>query len=268
MKLSIITINYNNASGLRKTIESVINQTFNDYEYIVIDGGSTDGSVEVIKEYADKITYWKSEPDKGIYNAMNKGIMNAHGEYCHFLNSGDTYHSLSVIERVVNSLDGTDFISGKTYIYNADNTISHIWYPPKNITFRLFIVSTLAHPSTFIKRDVLNENPYDEDLHIVSDYKLMLYELLFNNRTYKKIDVSISDFKLDGISSTSDEGGKERAKVLHLYFSPLLVNEYKELFNQSFVINNKNHPLFYKILVVVSHTKSYIRRYYTMISKK
>jgi len=84
MKLSIITVNLNNAAGLQKTIESVITQTFTDYEYIIIDGGSTDGSVDVIKQHADKITYWVSEPDKGIYNAMNKGILQAKGEYCLF----------------------------------------------------------------------------------------------------------------------------------------------------------------------------------------
>ena len=89
MKLSVITINFNNRDGLRKTIESVVNQTYNDFEYIIIDGGSTDGSVDVIKEYADRIDYWVSEPDKGIYNAMNKGIDVAKGEYCIFMNSGD-----------------------------------------------------------------------------------------------------------------------------------------------------------------------------------
>ena len=87
MKLSIITINYNNCDGLRKTIESVIAQTTRDFEYIVIDGGSTDGSVDVIKEYADYIDYWVSEPDKGIYNAMNKGTRAAHGDFLLFLNS-------------------------------------------------------------------------------------------------------------------------------------------------------------------------------------
>lgn len=79
MKLSIITINRNNAAGLRRTIESVVSQTYTDFEYIIIDGASTDGSVEVIKEYSDKITYWVSEPDTGIYNAMNKGILKAQG---------------------------------------------------------------------------------------------------------------------------------------------------------------------------------------------
>ena len=91
MKFSIITINYNNVEGLRNTIKSVVNQTYTDYEFIIIDGGSTDGSVEVIKEYANIITYWVSEPDKGIYNAMNKGIEVANGEYLNFMNSGDCF---------------------------------------------------------------------------------------------------------------------------------------------------------------------------------
>ena len=84
-KFSIITINYNNKEGLRKTIESVVGQSFRDFEYIIIDGGSTDGSIEVIKEYAGKVDYWVSEPDKGIYHAMNKGVLQAHGEYLNFM---------------------------------------------------------------------------------------------------------------------------------------------------------------------------------------
>ena len=88
MKLSVITINYNNRDGLHKTIASVVNQSWREFEYIVIDGGSTDGSVDVIKSFADRIDYWVSEPDKGIYNAMNKGIDVAQGEYCIFINSG------------------------------------------------------------------------------------------------------------------------------------------------------------------------------------
>src|SRR4051812_22804100 len=100
-RLSIITINYNNVSGLRKTVESVVNQTSQDFEYIVIDGGSTDGSVDVLKQYAKKIKYWISEPDKGIYNAQNKGILKATGEYCHFINSGDYLVKNDVIEKML-----------------------------------------------------------------------------------------------------------------------------------------------------------------------
>ena len=115
MKLSVITINFNNRDGLRKTIESVVNQTFKDFEYIIIDGGSTDGSVDVIKEYADRIDYWVSEPDKGIYNAMNKGIDVAKGEYCIFMNSGDCFYVNDVYENVFRELDGVDIIIGDSY---------------------------------------------------------------------------------------------------------------------------------------------------------
>ena len=91
MKLSIITVNLNNLEGLKKTYESVVSQTFTDYEWLVIDGGSTDGSREFIEQHQDKFAYWCSEPDKGIYNAMNKGIVRAKGEYLNFMNSGDYF---------------------------------------------------------------------------------------------------------------------------------------------------------------------------------
>src|SRR5574344_3096999 len=91
MKYSIITINYNNKVGLERTIKSVINQTCKDYEYIIIDGTSTDGSKEVIDKYKQYLNYWVSEPDEGIYYAMNKGTLMSHGDYCNFLNSGDCY---------------------------------------------------------------------------------------------------------------------------------------------------------------------------------
>ena len=86
MKLSIITVNYNDAKGLERTIQSVISQTFHDFEFIIIDGGSTDGSVDVIKKYESHIGYWVSEPDGGIYQGMNKGLLQARGEYLNFMN--------------------------------------------------------------------------------------------------------------------------------------------------------------------------------------
>ena len=92
MTISIITINYNNSTGLRKTIQSVIAQTYNNIEYIVIDGGSTDDSKSIIEEYEKDIDFWVSEPDGGIYPAMNKGTSHAHGDYCIYMNSGDTFY--------------------------------------------------------------------------------------------------------------------------------------------------------------------------------
>ena len=97
MKYSIITVNFNNKEGLRKTIESVIHQTFHDFEFIVIDGGSTDGSADVLKEYHTQIDYWVSEPDGGIYQGMNKGIKKATGDYLNFMNSGDCFFAVDVL---------------------------------------------------------------------------------------------------------------------------------------------------------------------------
>ena len=98
MKLSIVTVNYNDAAGLERTIKSVLCQTFRDFEFIIIDGGSTDGSVDVIKRYEGRIDYWVSERDGGIYPGMNKGLRQARGEYVNFMNGGDCYHSADVLE--------------------------------------------------------------------------------------------------------------------------------------------------------------------------
>ena len=100
MKYSIITVNYNNKEGLRKTIESVVRQTYRDFEFIVIDGGSTDGSTDILKEYDEQINYWVSEKDSGIYNAMNKGIKKSIGDYLIFMNSGDCFYQNDVLETV------------------------------------------------------------------------------------------------------------------------------------------------------------------------
>ena len=97
MKLSIITVNFNDSEGLERTIRSVISQTFRDFEFIVIDGGSTDGSVNVIKKYENHINYWVSEHDGGIYAGMNKGLRQAKGEFVNFMNGGDSYHSPDVL---------------------------------------------------------------------------------------------------------------------------------------------------------------------------
>lgn len=120
MFFSIITINYNDKSGLRRTIESVASQTYVDYEYIIIDGGSTDGSVDVIKEFASDIDCWVSEKDRGIYHAMNKGVLQAHGDYCLFLNSGDAFYDKSVLEHIAEKGLKEDIIVGKLVSFTND----------------------------------------------------------------------------------------------------------------------------------------------------
>ena len=118
MKYSVITINYNNREGLKHTIDSVVCQTYTDFEFIIIDGGSTDGSVEIIREYEEHITYWVSEKDHGIYHAMNKGVAQAHGDYCIFMNSGDCFHSSYVLDSIKEYQE--DIICGK--VIKGNNT--------------------------------------------------------------------------------------------------------------------------------------------------
>jgi len=214
-KLSIITINYNNASGLRKTIESVLNQSSKDFEYIVIDGASTDASVDVIKEFEDKITYWISEPDNGIYNAMNKGIHIAKGEYCQFLNSGDYLAANDVTEKMLENMPKCSILYGNMLklmpggkiLYNKENNVD---------SFFTFYRGTLNHSSAYIMRNLFEKyGYYDEKLKIVSDWKFYLTAIGIHNElvVYRNIDVNF--FDMNGISNTNSSLIKEeRLQVL------------------------------------------------------
>ena len=152
MKYSIITINYNNRDGLRNTIESIINQSYKDYEFIVIDGGSTDGSVDIINEYKDRITYWVSEKDNGIYHAMNKGVKTAHGEYLSFINSGDMLYNDHVLEDCVPYLKW-DIVHGFAENKNTPvATLCLIKIPGKEEPFS----PTLHHQACLFKKELFN----------------------------------------------------------------------------------------------------------------
>lgn len=217
MKLSIITINFNNAIGLKKTIESVVNQTSNDFEYIVIDGGSNDGSVDIIKHYESKINYWISEPDNGIYHAMNKGIKAAKGEYCQFLNSGDCLVKEDVTEKMLDNMPDTSILIGNMLkvLPNGkiltDRSISN-----EKPTFLTFYRGTLNHSPAYIRRNLFDQyGYYDESLKIVSDWKWYLIAVGLQNEEvlYKNIDISV--FDMNGISSQEiDLLKKERRLVL------------------------------------------------------
>ena len=194
MKLSVITINYNNSDGLRKTIESVINQTYKDFEYIVIDGGSTDGSVDVIKEYADKIDYWVSEPDKGIYNAMNKGIDVAKGEYCNFMNSGDSFCSPKTMALVFAEETTADIVCGNTHTDKLKK-------PPHEMTFDFLFNGSICHQCAFIRTSLMKKYHYDEKYKIVADRKFFVQAFILENCSYQAIDVDIVNYDINGFSS-------------------------------------------------------------------
>ena len=228
MRLSIITINYNNKQGLQKTIDSVISQTFNDFEWIVIDGGSTDGSRELIEKYQEYFAFWCSEPDKGIYNAMNKGIRKANGEYCLFLNSGDFLANVDVLEKVFEYNLNIDFILGNIIVNVAG--IDYIWdIKEEMLTARQFFYGTLPHPGTFIKRSMFDKyGLYDETMRICSDWKFFVEAILIGQSGIKKIPIIISVFEGGGVSDKMSElRTREREELLNKIFPPMLQQDYK-----------------------------------------
>lgn len=216
MKISIITIVYNDAGHIRQTIESVIRQTaFSDIEYIVVDGASTDGTSEIIREYDDKISRYIRESDTGIYNAMNKGLASATGEYVMFCNSGDSLSSESVIETIIEGLKiQLPKVAYGTYreVRNGKKGNSIPCRKPKWIWWGM----VASHQSTIYSLPHLRKNGiiYDESYRIAADYCFTAQAILTAKGEVLPMDVCVSDFDTDGISSTNqDLGLKEASRV-------------------------------------------------------
>lgn len=236
MKYSVITVNYKNKDGLNQTINSVVSQNCRDFEFIVIDGGSTDGSVEVIKQHATSITYWVSEKDNGVYHAMNKGVAQAHGDYLIFMNSGDCFHSPDVLSSVTEYQE--DIICGK--VLKGISTIPS-GHHKQNISLVDLMRGSLPHQAMFIKRELMVKHPYDENYKILSDWKFCIEALIFDNCTFRNIDTIVADYDTSGISTNSNGLlPKERDIILKEMFPPRIVADYDrfarvddELFDQA-----------------------------------
>jgi len=239
MKLSIITINYNNAAGLLKTMESVVNQTTTDFEYIVIDGGSKDGSLDVIKQYESKLSYWVSEPDLGIYHAMNKGIRQANGEYCQFLNSGDYLLTPDVTKRMLTDMPPCSILYGNKIREINGRRLVERSYAGRPITLMDMYQSTIFHASAYIKRSLFEKyGLYDESLKIVSDWKFYLIAVGLNNEQVAYRDIDVVWFDTMGISSTNTElDKKERVAVLQDTLPQTILTDYQTFAVDSVIIN-------------------------------
>lgn len=230
-KISIITINYNNKKGLEKTIQSVISQTQRDYEFIIIDGGSTDGSKELIQSHSTKLFYWVSEPDAGVYNAMNKGIKVANGTFVIFMNSGDSFYDANVLEKVSPLLvDDFDIYYGDNYKIKPHSKRKKTY--PEKLTFSFFYSSCINHQSTFIRRQLFFDYfLYNETFKIVSDWEFFIYTIFVENRHYKYLKTTICNYDFTGISSTKEHqsiADLEKSIVFNKYF-PYFIEEYKLL---------------------------------------
>lgn len=246
-ELSIITINLNNAAGLRKTFDSVFEQTFTDFEYIVIDGASADGSKEIMEAYANKLSYWVSEKDSGIYNAMNKGIAKARGEYILFLNSADCLVHNKALHDVFSEGISADIIYGN--LMTDSGMISY----PGTLTFAFFFTDSIGHPAAFIKKSLFDRfGNYNEENKLVSDWEFFLKTIIEHKVSYRHINKAITYFDSKGITTKEESISinlQERIWVLEPLFSnyyPELLHEFNELHNELNLYKNSRAMKFIK----------------------
>lgn len=230
MLVSIISVNRNNCIGLRQTIVSVLNQKIDRalFEYIVIDGASSDGSVDCIKEFDSFIDKWISEPDSGIYQAMNKGIGLACGRYCLFLNSGDYLHDEYALDRIVPYLDGMDLVVGKMEFLNNHALMGMM----PELSLLEMLGGSLPHNATFISRTILEKHPYDEKYKIASDWKLWVQSLILDGASYCSVDSIVSCFDCNGISSRNRKLSQiERDQIIRELIPSRVLSDYSHFLN-------------------------------------
>ena len=258
MLLTIITINRNNAAGLEKTMQSVFSQTCTDFEYVVVDGASTDASVDVIKRLApafgDRLK-WVSEPDKGIYNAMNKGIGMATGEYVEILNSGDSLAAPDVVEKMYAAVEKEGHPSILYGNMLKDFPDGHIkqdkGFAGADITFLDMFIGTLNHSPAYIRRSLFNKYGfYDESLKIDSDWKWYLQAIVFGEEKPVYADIDVTLFDMTGISETNIALTKaEREQVLRELVRPTILADYQEWTGDIRRMRRlRNHPWAYKLV--------------------
>ncbi len=232
MRLSIITINYNNLEGLRKTVASVLNQSSKDFEWVIIDGGSTDGSKDVVSTISANanvnLPYWCSEPDNGIYHAMNKGIQASHGDYLLFLNSGDYLYDEHVIENVLPLLVDKDIYVGRINSIGGVNASDEEQgdFSPEAI-LRKLTFTWMPHQASFFKRTVFERyGLYREDKKIASDWWAYYHSLVIGDATISSLPFIIANYDMEGVSATHrTQAIKEQGELLQEH--PQILEYYK-----------------------------------------
>lgn len=230
MKLSIITICFNNLEGLKRTYLSVVKQTVRkDFEWIVIDGASTDGTTKWLQEHNSDINLWVSEADSGIFNAMNKGIRMAKGEYLLFMNAGDPLNGEDIIAQCLPLLDGTELIYGNSLVYNPATQESYEWNTRCPMRPSDFIFDTIPHQTAFISAKLHHSLLYREDIGIMGDFIFFADAVINHNAQMKKIPFSAGIFYLDGISQRNpEETMRQREIAFRKCFSDWL---YEDLYS-------------------------------------
>lgn len=236
--VTIVTVTYNVALTLEKTIKSVLEQTYKNIEYIIIDGNSSDNTQAVIERYSKHISYWVSEPDKGIYDAMNKAIKKSQGTWINFMNAGDSFVSLTTVEDVVNQINiGSDIVCGNSYIVDP-------YSKSKNLRLSNGLQNILkpempcVHQSAFIHIDAMKKFSYNDKYKIAADYDFFL-KLYINNYKFQFIDIPIANFVLGGLNQ--QERVRARAESLN---SLVGVLENPKDFSENLGVVKAFEPLF------------------------
>lgn len=232
MKFSIITVCKNSENSIENTLLSVINQTYKNYEHIIVDGVSTDNTLSIIEKYRDNISMVISEPDDGLYDAMNKGINLSSGDYLFFLNSDDQYFSIDVLEKVVEQVQNADYDLIYGDIAVSDNETCKVSIQKHNKFNKIYLMkNTPCQPGTFYKKEVFNNyGNFDINFKIVSDHEWFLRVLLNNKLNIKYLGFPITIFNIGGLSTNKNREEKliyERNLMLDKYFSKFERNSFE-----------------------------------------
>ena len=225
---TVITINLNNREGLRRTIQSVINQKFTDFEYIVVDGQSNDGILDVIHEFEKSITRSLIGKDTGVYNAMNKGLAAALGEYIVFLNSGDEFRNSETLQRIQEKSSNGDLVFCDVEIFNGDNV--RVRRQPNILTTKFLLTGMICHQSIFAKRSLFEiTGPFNEHYKVYGDYEWILRALRKHEAKIKHIPRVLVRYEEVGLSNTTSKElqRKEKDSIQDLYFSSWLLFIYR-----------------------------------------
>ena len=253
MFISIITINKNNLNGLKNTMESVLSQTCDHYEWIIIDGGSTDGCVELIKENASRIHYWVTEPDGGIYNAMNKGIEVSTGDYLLFLNSGDRFASPVILSSFIEMHFSSDVVYGNAIFVDVNNKEVGRSIAPDTIRLSGFWNRRgLHHQASFFSKRCFEKLRYNEENRIASDTELFM-RLIYGGFSFERWDFFVDRFEVGGLSSImADCGAKEFNAIVNRVLPPGIKADYDEF------IQNRDVDLYILVRQIIS-SKRWVR---------
>ena len=205
LKISVVTVCYNAVGIIEDTIQSVINQTYPELEYIIIDGGSTDGTVDIIKRYSSKLTYWVSEPDKGIYDAMNKGIKAASGAYINFMNAGDRFYDNEVLKKFASQADENCKIIFGDWVIKLDNLFEY--RKPLSIKY-LDTKLMFTHQAVFVSLSYHKMNLFDTRYKLAADYNLVYNAVKRDNAKLQYLPFPIAIYDVSPGNTTNDNGCK------------------------------------------------------------